>query len=65
MMEHISFLFSGAGGTVPTFCEDHEKAGFIAGIKIGMSLAKEMCMIKVSYRGNGKDTNCLGSRWFR
>ena len=27
---------------VCTLCRDHEKAGFIEGIKIGMSLAREM-----------------------
>ena len=28
--------------TVCTLCRDHEKAGFIEGIKVGMSLSKEM-----------------------
>ena len=28
--------------TVCTLCRDHEKAGFIEGIKVGMSLAKEL-----------------------
>ena len=27
---------------VCTLCRDHEKAGFIEGVKIGMSLAKEL-----------------------
>ena len=28
--------------TVCTLCRDHEKAGFIEGIKVGMSLVKEL-----------------------
>lgn len=28
--------------TVCTLCRDHEKAGFIEGVKVGMSLAKEL-----------------------
>ena len=27
---------------VCTLCRDHEKAGFIEGVKVGMSLAREM-----------------------
>ena len=27
---------------VCTLCRDHEKAGFVEGVKVGMSLAKEM-----------------------
>jgi hypothetical protein len=28
--------------TVCTLCRDHEKAGFVEGVKVGMSLAKEL-----------------------
>ncbi len=29
---------------VCTLCRDHEKAGFIEGIKVGMNMAKELCI---------------------
>ena len=28
--------------TVCTLCRDHEKAGFVEGVKVGMSLAREL-----------------------
>ena len=32
---------------VCTLCRDHEKAGFIEGVKVGMSLEKEMDISQV------------------
>ena len=37
LMEQDEIIYA-----VCTLCRDHEKAGFIEGIKVGMSLAKEL-----------------------
>ena len=39
---------------VCTLCRDHEKAGFIEGVKVGMSLAKELDIPKNKATGQPK-----------
>ena len=43
---------------VCTLCRDHEKAGFIEGVKVGMNLVKELNFTESKQKGSSKAALC-------